>query len=62
MAVEQGIEVLTDADWIYNNRNCVERLWARIKQWSAVATHYEKTATSFIGVLCLAAAFDWIKR
>ena len=47
--------------WIYNNRNIVERLWARLKEWRAVATRYEKTATSFMGVLSLAAALDWIK-
>ena len=34
--------------WIYNNRNRVERLWARLKEWRAVATRYEKTARSFI--------------
>ncbi|MBA9071717.1 transposase, partial [Methylobacterium sp. RAS18] len=28
-------------DWIYNNRNIVERLWARLKEWRAVATRYE---------------------
>ena len=49
-------------DWIYNNRNQVERLWARLKEWRAVATRYEKTANSFMGVLCLAAALDWLKR
>ena len=48
-------------DWIYNNRNHVERLWARLKEWRAIATRYEKTASSFMGVLCLAAALDWIK-
>jgi transposase len=48
--------------WIYNNRNVVERLWARLKEWRAVATRYEKTARSFMGVLCLAATFDWIKN
>lgn len=48
-------------DWIYNNRNQVERLWARLKEWRAIATRYEKTASSFMGVLCLAAALDWIK-
>jgi len=47
--------------WIYNNRNQVERLWARLKDWRAIATRYEKTASSFMGVLCLAAALDWIK-
>ena len=49
-------------DWIYTHRNQVERLWARLKEWRAIATRYEKTATSFMGVLCLAAAMDWIKR
>jgi transposase len=48
--------------WIYNNRNIVERLWARLKEWRAVATRYEKTARSFMGVLCLAATLDWIKN
>ncbi|RYF09342.1 MAG: hypothetical protein EOO77_24050 [Oxalobacteraceae bacterium] len=48
--------------WIYVNRNRVERLWARLKEWRAVATRYEKTAASFQGVLCLAAAMDWIKN
>jgi transposase len=49
-------------DWIYNNRNVVERLWARLKEWRAIATRYEKTASSFTGILCLAAALDWIKH
>jgi len=49
-------------DWIYINRNRVERLWARLKKWRAVATRYEKTAVSFTGVLCLAATIDRLKR
>ena len=48
--------------WIYVHRNQVERLWARLKEWRAVATRYDKTARSFMGVLCLAATCDWIKR
>jgi transposase len=47
--------------WTYTNRNRVERLWARLKEWRAVATRYEKTARSFLGVLCLAATADWLK-
>ena len=47
--------------WIYNNRNRVERLWARLKEWRAVATRYEKTAASFLSILCLAASFDWLR-
>ena len=48
-------------DWSHTHRNQVERLWARLKEWRAVATRYEKTASSFMGVLCMAAAIDWIK-
>lgn len=48
--------------WAYTNRNRVERLWGRLKEWRAVATRYEKTAASFLGVLCLAATLDWLKR
>jgi transposase len=47
---------------IYANRNRVERLWSRLTEWRAVATRYEKTATSFLGVLCLAATVDWLRR
>jgi transposase len=49
-------------EWIYTNRNRVERLWARLKEWRAVATRYDKTAASFMGVLCLAAALNHLKR
>ncbi len=54
-------EQVTCPDYIYTNRNQVERLWARLKEWRAVATRYEKTACSFMGVLHLAAACDWLK-
>ncbi len=47
--------------WIYSNRHRVENLWARLKEWRAVATRYEKTARSFLGILCLAATADWLK-
>ena len=47
--------------WIYNNRNRVERLWGRLTEWRAVATRYEKTERSFMGVLCMAATMDWLK-
>ena len=46
---------------VHVNRNRVVRLWARLKEWRAVATRYEKTARCFMGVLCMAAAMDWIK-
>ncbi|WP_456306248.1 transposase [Komagataeibacter nataicola] len=45
----------------YRCRHLVENLWARLKEWRAVATRYEKTATSFLAVIHIAAAADWIK-
>jgi transposase len=47
-------------DWIYNNRTQVERLWARLKERRAIATRYMKTASSFMSILALAAALDWL--
>jgi transposase len=49
-------------DWMDIDRNVVERLWARLKEWRAVAARCEKTASAFTGILCLAAALDWLKR
>ena len=48
-------------DFIYRHRNRIERMWGRLKEWRAIATRYEKTAPSFMSVLCLAATMDWIK-
>src|SRR3712207_8010242 len=36
-------------------------LFRSLKEWRAIATRYEKTARSFLGVLCIAATMDWIK-
>jgi Transposase DDE domain len=46
----------------YANRRPVENLWARLKEWRAVATRHEKTARAFLGVLSLAATADWLRR
>jgi transposase len=46
----------------YRRRHKVENLWARLKEWRAIATRYDKTATSFSGSLHLAAAFDWLSN
>jgi len=35
-------------------------MWAKLKEWRAIATRYDKTAASFSGTLYLAAAFQWI--
>jgi hypothetical protein len=48
-----------DRRW-YRRRHLIENLWARFKDWRCLATRYEKAAASFMAVLHLAAAIDWI--
>jgi transposase len=48
-------------DWNYNNCNQVERLWTQLKEWHAIETRHVKTASSFMCVISLAAALDWLK-
>ena len=44
----------------YRDRNQVERLFNRLKQFRRIATRYDKTATSFLGFLALAAVRVWL--
>ncbi|WP_207781304.1 transposase [Novacetimonas pomaceti] len=45
----------------YRLPHLVENLWAGLKEWRAVATRYEKTATSFPSVILIAATAGYIK-
>src|SRR4029079_11714797 len=42
-------------DWIYANRNHVERLWARLKEWRGTATRYETTPSTLLAGVCVSA-------
>ena len=44
----------------YKDRNRVERMFNRLKQFRHIATRYDKTAVSFLGFLALAAAKLWM--
>ena len=44
----------------YRDRNRIERMFNRLKQSRRIATRYDKTSTSFIGFLNLAAARIWL--
>ena len=44
----------------YKDRNRVERMFNRLKQFRRIATRYDKTAVSFLGFLALAAARLWM--
>lgn len=47
--------------YIYRHRNLIERCWSRLKERRAVATRYDKTATSYAACVAIAASLDWIK-
>jgi transposase len=42
---------------IYRERNCVERLVNKLKQFRRIATRYEKLAETFMGLIHLVSAF-----
>jgi len=42
---------------LYRQRNCVERLVGKLKQFRAIATRYEKLASTFMAFVHLVAAF-----
>ncbi len=45
---------------LYKARHLIENFFARIKQFRAIATRYDKTATNFLGAVHLAAAIVWL--
>ena len=44
----------------YKDRNRIERMFNRLKQFRRIATRYDKTARSFFGFLCLTASKLWL--
>lgn len=44
----------------YRERNVVERLINRLKQWRRIATRYEKRAANYAGMLTIAAILLWL--
>ena len=45
---------------LYKERHLVENFFARLKQYCAIATRYDKTARNFLGAIYLAAAVVWL--
>jgi transposase len=41
---------------LYKKRHLIENFFAKLKQYRAIATRYDKTATNFLGAIYLAAA------
>jgi transposase len=45
---------------VYRERNVVERLINRLKQWRRIATRYEKRATNYQAMLTAACILLWL--
>lgn len=45
----------------YRRRNQIERFFGRLKQFRRLATRYDKTATSFLGMLHFISAIIWVR-
>lgn len=45
----------------YRQRNQIERLMSRLKQFRRLATRYDKTATSYLGFVHFVCAILWLR-
>ena len=45
---------------LYEARHLIENFFAKLKQFRAIATRYDKTACNFLGAIHLAAAAIWL--
>jgi transposase len=44
---------------VYNNRNAIERMFCRLKDFRRLATHYDRSAVTFLAAVCIAAAVSY---
>ncbi len=46
--------------FLYQTRHLIENFFAKLKQYRAIATRYDKTARNFLGGIYLAAVTIWV--
>jgi transposase len=46
--------------YLYAARHLIENFFARLKQFRAIATRYDKTARNFLAAVYLAAGVVWL--
>ncbi|WP_159953385.1 IS5 family transposase [Rhizobium sp. 18065] len=49
------------SQWVYRQRNLVERFFSKLKQFRGIATRYDKDPMNFLAAVKLAAARIWIR-
>jgi len=47
---------------LYRDRNKIERFFSRLKQFRRLATRYDKTASSFLGMVHFISAILWLQQ
>ncbi|MFN5174729.1 MAG: transposase, partial [Holosporaceae bacterium] len=47
--------------YLYKERNHIERLFGKLKQFRRIATRYDKTDSAFLGFIYLASILLWLK-
>ena len=45
---------------LYKSRHLIENFFAKLKQYRAIATRYDKTAQNFLSAIYLAASMIWL--
>ena len=45
--------------FLYRNRNAIERMFCRLKDFRRVATRYDRNAVNFLAAVCIAAAVSY---
>jgi transposase len=45
---------------LYKSRHLIENFFAKLKQYRAIATRYDKTARNFLSAIYLAAVVIWL--
>lgn len=46
--------------FLYQARHLIENFFAKLKQYRAIATRYDKTSRNFLGAIYLAASVIWL--
>ena len=50
----------SDSADLYKARHLIENFFAKLKQYRAIATRYDKRATHFLGAVHLVASIIWL--
>ena len=45
--------------YLYRDRNAIERMFGRLKDFRRIATRYDRSATNFLAAVCLAASVSY---